>query len=80
LAIDISQRGSEQRDGQVYYWLETEVDNYKLKKGKRKRDGEHVVLKVLVPEEVMNSDPANVINNLQGFAGRLLCSPMTINH
>lgn len=64
--------GSEQRDGQVYYWLETEMDNYKLKKGKRKRDGEHVVLKVLVPAEVMSSDPANVINNLQGFGQEII--------
>ena len=59
--------GSEQRQNQVYYWLETEVDNYKLKKGKRKRDGEHMVLKVLVSKEAMDSDPANVVNNLQGF-------------
>ena len=64
--------GSEQRGGQVYYWLETEMDNYKLKKGKRKRDGEHMVLKVLVSKEAMSSDPANVVNNLQGFGQEII--------
>ena len=64
--------GSEQRQGQTYYWLESEMDNYKLKKGKRKREGEHVVLKVLVSKEAMSSDPANVINNLQGFGQEII--------
>ncbi len=64
--------GSEQRQGQAYYWLETEMDNYKLKKGKRKRDGEHMVMKMLVSEEAMNSDPANVVNNLQGFGQEII--------
>ena len=64
--------GSEQRQGQTYYWLETEMDNYKLKKGKRKPEGEHTVLKVLVSEEAMNSDPANVVNNLQGFGKEII--------
>lgn len=27
--------GSEQRQGQTYYWLETEMDNYRIKKDKR---------------------------------------------
>jgi len=45
--------GSEQRQGQTYYWLETEMDNYKLKIGKRKPEGEHTVLKVLVSEKAM---------------------------
>ncbi len=64
--------GSEQREGQTYYWLETEMDNYKLKKGKRKRDGEHMIMKVLVSKEAMNSDPANVVNNLQGFSQEII--------
>ncbi len=64
--------GSEQRQGQTYYWLETEVDNYKLKKNKRKPNGEHMVFKVLVSEEAMNSDPANVVNNLQGFGKEII--------
>jgi len=64
--------GSEQRQGQTYYWLETEMDNYKLKKGKRKPEGEHMVMKVLVSKEAMNSDPANVVNNLQGFGQEII--------
>ncbi len=65
--------GSEQRQGQTHYWLETEMDNYKLKKkGKRKRDGEHTVMKVLVSKEAMRSDPANVVNNLQGFGQEII--------
>jgi len=64
--------GSEQRQGQTYYWLESEMDNYKLKKGQRKREGEHVVVKVLVPKEAMSADPANVMNNLQGFGQEII--------
>lgn len=64
--------GSERRQGQDYYWLETEIDVYKLKKGKRKRDGEHMVMKVLVPKKIMSSDPANVVNNLQGFGQEII--------
>lgn len=64
--------GSEQRGGQTYYWLETELDNFKVKKGKRKADGDHVVMKVLVSKEAMSSDPANVINNMQGFGKEII--------
>jgi hypothetical protein len=64
--------GSEQRGGQTYYWLETEMDSFKVKKGKRKADGDQVVMKVLVSKEAMNSDPANVINNMQGFGKEII--------
>lgn len=64
--------GSEQRDGQTYYWLETEMDSFKVKKGERKADGDHIVMKVLVSKEAMNSDPANVINNMQGFGKEII--------
>jgi len=48
------------------------MDNYKLKKGKRKREGEHMVIKILVSKKAMSSDPANVINNLQGFGQEII--------
>lgn len=76
--------GSEQRQGQTYYWLETEMDNYRIKKDKRKPEGEHTVLKVLVSEEAMSSDPANVVNNLHGFGKEIIMQsgdspPMMMN-
>ncbi len=64
--------GSEQRGDQIYYWLETEVDNFKIKKDKRKPDGEHIVMKVLVSQKAMDSDPANVVNNIQGFGKEII--------
>lgn len=72
LVIKQKYLGSEQREGQAYYWLESEMDSYKLKKGQRKREGEHTVVKALVPQTAMSSDPANVLNNLQGFGQEII--------
>lgn len=64
--------GSEEHEGETYIWLETEMDNFKVKKEKRKRDGEHIVMKVLMAKSLMNSDPANVLNNLQGVGKKII--------
>jgi hypothetical protein len=65
--------GSEQRDGETHYWLETEMHNFKLgRDGERKADGEPVVLKTLVAASALNSDPANAVNNLQGFGKEVI--------
>jgi len=60
--------GEEKRDGKLHLWIEMEHQNYKIKKkGARKREGDPMLLKVLVDKTALEGDPANVINNLSGW-------------
>ena len=63
---------SENRGGQLHYWLETSIDNYTMRRGEQRPEGEHMVLKVLVEASAMSADPANVMNNLQGFGKEII--------
>lgn len=62
-----------QVEGETHYWVETEVDNYKVsKKGQRKRQGDAVVMKVLLPASALNGDPGNILNNLGGYGKEII--------
>ncbi|MBT8132799.1 MAG: hypothetical protein KJO35_11055 [Gammaproteobacteria bacterium] len=64
---------SEQRDGELHYWIETESTNYKVKKkGVRKQQGDTAIVKVLVPASTLDGDPANLVNNLSGFGKEII--------
>ncbi len=57
--------GDEQRGGTAYAWIETEVQGYEVKKdGKRKAQGELMVMKALVARSVFAGDTSNVVANL----------------
>ncbi|MEM7358307.1 MAG: hypothetical protein AAF431_04385 [Pseudomonadota bacterium] len=65
--------GSEMRNGEKHYWIEMVMNNYKVsKKGKRKKDGDQAIIKTLVSESALKSDPANVLNNLRGFGAEII--------
>lgn len=59
--------GKEERDGEMHYWLEMTTETFKIKRGKRKPDGERVIVKSLVAASALKADPANIVNNLHGF-------------
>ena len=60
--------GEEERNGEKHYWIEMEIDSFKIsKKGKRKKQGDPVIMKSLVAASTLNGDPANVMGNLRGF-------------
>jgi hypothetical protein len=60
--------GTEVRDGEPHYWVEMEIESFKIsKKGKRKPQGDTVIMKSLVSESTLTGDPANVLGNLRGF-------------
>lgn len=59
--------GEEVRDGEQHLWLEMATQGYKLKKGKRKANGDRVIVKSLVAASALKSDAANIVNNLHGF-------------
>lgn len=66
--IKTSMIGKEQRNGKLHYWIEMEVDSFKIKKnGKRKSVGKTAIIKSLVPATMFKDDPENVIGNLRAF-------------
>jgi len=67
-----SMLGSEERNGQKYYWIEMVADSFKLKKGKRKKNGDRVIMKTLISEEVFSGDPANAVQNLRGIGEEMI--------
>ena len=60
-----SMLGTEQRNGQTLYWVETVIDGFELKNGERKRLGERGVLKALVGEAFFMGDPENLSMDLK---------------
>lgn len=65
--------GKEERDGKAFYWIEMVVESYKIsKKGKRKKSGDRVIIKTLVPASMLQGDPANVLTNLRGFGEEII--------
>ena len=65
--------GEEKRNNKQYYWVETEIETFKVsKKGKRKQKGNVVIVKSLLASDLFNRDPANIINNLRGSGIELI--------
>jgi hypothetical protein len=65
--------GTETRNGKNYYWIEMAMESFKVsKKGKRKQDGDRVILKTLVAAESLKGDPGNVLTNLRGFGEEII--------
>lgn len=63
----------EQRNGEDHYWVEMEMSNFKVsKKGKRKKNGDSVIFKVLIAQSAFNSNPGNIMMNLQGFGAEMI--------
>lgn len=67
-----SMLGNEERNGQRYFWMEMAVDSYKLKKGKRKKNGDRAIIKSLVAESMLKGDPANAVQNLRAFGEEVI--------
>jgi len=74
--IRTSMVGKEQRGNEQYYWVEMEVESFKVsKKGKRKQKGDKMIVKSLMSASLFSSDPANAINNIRGFGKELIIQP-----
>lgn len=58
--------------GAPHYWIETAIESYKLRKDKRKAQGDPVVMKVLVEASVMGAEPENVAANLQKYGKEII--------
>lgn len=64
----ISLVGEEERGGESFVWIEMAMDNYKVKRGKRKSMGEAVAVKYLTKKSVMEGDIANGLGNFNDLA------------
>lgn len=58
--------------GAPHYWIEVTMESYRLRKGKRKAQGEPVVMKTLVEASVISENPENVAANLQKFGKEII--------
>lgn len=70
--VRTSMVGQEQRGADTHYWIEVELVNYQLKKGKRKQQGERSIIKVLVAEDALTRDPGDVMTNLRGIGSEVI--------
>lgn len=65
--------GKEKRGDEMHYWVEMEMQAYKIKKkGKRKKDGERTIVKVLIPQSSLNRDFSNTVNNLRSYGKEII--------
>lgn len=64
--------GEEVRDGEKHYWIEMEINTFKVKKGKRKPTGDTIIFKSLVAESAFKDDPANAVNNVRAFGKEMI--------
>ena len=62
----------EERNGQPHYWIEVESQNYKVKNGKRKKDGDITIVKVLVSQAALTGDPGDIMSNLRGIGDEII--------
>ena len=67
-----SMLGEEMRYDKQYFWLEMVINSFKVKRGKRKSNGDQVVMKTLISADTFGGDPANIMTNLRGLGEELI--------
>ncbi len=68
ITMRTSMLGTEERNGEMHYWIEASMSSFKIsKKGKRKPRGKTMVIKALIAESVFKSDAENILGNLNGL-------------
>lgn len=72
MRVKTSLLDSVSHQGAPHYWIETAMESYQIKKGKRKPAGQPMVMKVLVDASVMGREPQNLIGNLQKYAREII--------
>ena len=72
MTLKSSMLGEESREDKQYYWIEMVMNSFKVKKGKRKANGDQVVMKTLISADTFNGDPANIMTNLKGLGEELI--------
>ena len=68
----MSMLGKEKRDDEEHYWVEMVMDTFKVKKDKRKKTGDTVVVKFLMPKSAYDEDTANAVFSMRKFAKEII--------
>lgn len=64
--------GDEERNGQTYAWVETEIRGFKVKKGERKPLGDPTYVKMLLKKSLLEGDVVNSIGNFSDLATEII--------
>jgi hypothetical protein len=64
--------GDEDRGGETYSWIENEIASFKIKKGKRKPQGDPMVVKILMKKSLLQGDVVNAIGNFNDLATEVI--------
>lgn len=68
----MSYLGDEKRGGEDFVWTETEISNYKVKRGERKPQGKPIIMKVLTKKSIYEGDIANALGNFSDLATEVI--------
>jgi hypothetical protein len=60
--------GDEERGGETFSWIENEITNFKVKKDKRKPQGDPMYVKILIKKSLLEGDVVNAIGNFNDLA------------
>jgi len=72
MVMRMSLLGEEKRNGEVYVWVENEINSFKMKKKGRKQTGDPIYVKVLMKKSLFEGDVINSLNNLNNFAAEVI--------
>lgn len=72
LVVKQSLVGKDIYEGTLHYWIEMEMQSYKLKKDKRKKTGKTMIMKLLVNLDTFANDPENIMGNLNKYAKTII--------
>ena len=68
MVMRIGYLGDEERGGEAFAWIEMEMNNYKVKKDKRKPQGDTLYMKVLMKKSALEGDITNALGNFNEMA------------
>ena len=60
--------GDEERGGEAFAWIETEMSSFKVKKGQRKPQGDRVAVKFLMKKSLLEGDVVNAVGAFNDLA------------
>jgi hypothetical protein len=70
--VRVKYLGDEERGGETFAWIETEMSNFKVKKGQRKPQGEPMAVKFLMKKSLLEGDVVNAVGAFSDLAAEIV--------
>ena len=70
--VRVKYLGDEERGGETFAWIETEMSNFKVKKGQRKPQGEPMAVKFLMKKSLLEGDVVNAVGAFSDLAAEII--------